>query len=315
MRSIFPLVSLLLALSSRPLCAVEWVEVGGAGNVADDTGFGSVMVSYEIARFETTNGEYAEFLNAVAAADDNGLYNLSMGSDTTNGGITRTGNAGTFLYTVKSGFANKPVSYVSFYDALRLANWMHNGQPTGMQDAGTTENGAYTITAAGVSQNSIARNAGATIHLPNEDEWYKAAYYADPASYFEYPAGTDTLISCVAPGGAVNTANCDFMANALTEVGSYPASPSPAGSFDQGGNVWEWTEATILGSGRVLRGGSFIDEPFVLGATERIGFLPINEVDSVGVRLARSVPEPEFLLQFLAVVGSLTAIRRGRQRR
>ena len=37
------------------------------------------------------------------------------------------------------------MNYVSFYDALRFANWLHNGQPSGPQDSTTTEDGAYTF--------------------------------------------------------------------------------------------------------------------------------------------------------------------------
>jgi formylglycine-generating enzyme required for sulfatase activity len=216
---------------------------------------------------------------------------------------------------VKTGFADKPVVYVSFYDALRLANWMHNGQPTGMQDDTTTENGAYTITPEGISTNSIVRNAGSTVQLPTEDEWYKAAYYAGGGSYFFYPAGTSTLVSCSRPGGSGNTANCGFSANKVTEVGAYTASSSPNGTFDQGGNVWEWNETVILGAGRIMRGGSFIDDPEVLEAAERIGFLSTNEVDTVGFRLVKAVPEPGSALQLVVGVGFLAALRRRRLRR
>ncbi len=61
--------------------------------------------------------------------------------------------------------------FVDFYDSLRFANWLHNGQPTGAQDNSTTEDGAYTITAEGIAANSITRNARATIFLTSEDEW------------------------------------------------------------------------------------------------------------------------------------------------
>ncbi len=50
-----------------------------------------------------------------------------------------------------------PVNFVDFYDSLRFANWLHNGQPTGAQNNTTTEGGSYTITAAGIATNSIAR--------------------------------------------------------------------------------------------------------------------------------------------------------------
>ncbi|MDG2383228.1 MAG: SUMF1/EgtB/PvdO family nonheme iron enzyme, partial [Pirellulaceae bacterium] len=108
----------------------------------------------------------------MAATDTYSLYNSEMSG--TNGGISQNGSSGSFGYTVNSNRGENPVVYVSFYDALRYTNWLHNGQGTG-----NTETGAYTITDEGITNNSISRNPGATWFLPSEDEWYKAAYY-DP---------------------------------------------------------------------------------------------------------------------------------------
>ena len=66
---------------------------------------------------------------------------------------------------------------MSFWDACRFANWLQNGQPKGMQGAGTTETGAYTLTAAGINNNTVVRNANWKWAVPSEDEWYKAAFY------------------------------------------------------------------------------------------------------------------------------------------
>ena len=119
------------------------------------------------------------------------------------------------------------MNYVSFYDALRFANWLHNGQPAGAQGPATTETGAYAITAQGIADNSIARNAGASVALASEDEWYKAAYYdAAGASYFDYPAGTDTASVCAPPGATANTANCGI-------AGGTPG----VGNLDRGGEL------------------------------------------------------------------------------
>ena len=96
---------------------------------------------YRISKYETTNAQYTEFLNAVAATDTEGLYNFTMAYS----GITRSGDPGSFTYTTIAGREDIPVVKVSFYDALRFSNWLHNGQPTGAQSNATTENGAYTL--------------------------------------------------------------------------------------------------------------------------------------------------------------------------
>src|SRR5262249_40086626 len=153
-------------------------------------------------------------------------------------------------------------NYVSFWDALRFANWLHNGQPVGPQGAATTEDGSYTITAQGIADNSIARNGSASVALASEDEWYKAAYYAvATATYFDYPTGNNTAPTCAAPSATANRANCGALggnaegnhwtkapnAGNLTAVGGYTGAASPNGTFDQGGNVWEWNEAVVDG--------------------------------------------------------------------
>ncbi len=134
----------------------DWTIVGNPDNAADPLnegdipGIGSVAVEYRIAKYEVTNDQYVQFLNAVAATNANGLYNGSMGSNA-RGGITQNGSSGSFTYSVKTDMGNKPVNYVSFLDAMRFVNWLHNGQPTGAQDASTTETGVYTI-GTGVSE-------------------------------------------------------------------------------------------------------------------------------------------------------------------
>jgi formylglycine-generating enzyme required for sulfatase activity len=288
---------------------IDWVTVGDPGNAADDTGFGSVAQVYRIAETEVTNAQYAEFLDAVAATDTNGLYNASM-SSSAHGGITQSGSPGSFDYGVKPGFAPKPVNFVSFYDSLRFANWLHNGQLAGAQDATTTEDGAYTITAQGVADNTITRNAGASIFLTSEDEWYKAAYYDAPgASYFDYPAGSDTQTTCASPTAVPNHANCGSIELDLTDVGDYTGSASPYGTFDQGGNILEWTEA-IIGSNRGLRGGGFGSPAIGLAASIRGGGSPSTEVESVGFRVP-SLPEPgRDLVVMLSMLGLACLHRR-----
>ena len=108
--------------------------MGNAGNAADTTGYGSVAYSYNIGKYEVTAGQYTAFLNAVAATDTYGLYNTSMSTDTT----TAARFSGRALRAVtptacRPTYANRPVNYVSFGDAMRFANWLQNGQPTGAE--------------------------------------------------------------------------------------------------------------------------------------------------------------------------------------
>ena len=135
---------------------MEFKAVGNLGNANDTSGFGSVSYNYDIAKYETTYGQYVDFLNAVAKSDPNGLFNPGMQYDLLLNGITRTGNDGSYSYSVApstgspstqnpEGSINKPVNYVNYLDAIRFANWMHNGSSN---DPKSTESGAYLITTA-----------------------------------------------------------------------------------------------------------------------------------------------------------------------
>jgi hypothetical protein len=290
--------------------AFSWASVGDPGNAPDihGAGYGSVGTVYRIAKHEVTNAQYAEFLNAVAAADTYALYSTLMDTSS-HGGISRSGSSGSYAYSTKARMADKPVSYVSFYDALRFANWMHNGQPTGTQSSDTTEDGAYDLSLG----SSVARKEGAVIFLPSEDEWYKAAYYdTDSSIYFDYPAGDETQTSCAAPWAFANAANCDDAVGTVTDAGSYTRSASPAGTFDQGGNVREWSEA-LFGSNRVLRGGSFTDPSSDFAASERGVSYPTNQYSDVGFRVASihvAVPEPSTATLGAVALALLAALRR-----
>jgi len=45
--------------------------------------------------------------------------------------IERTGLSGTYIYSVAADRKNRPVNFVSYFDAMRFTNWLENGQPTG----------------------------------------------------------------------------------------------------------------------------------------------------------------------------------------
>jgi formylglycine-generating enzyme required for sulfatase activity len=318
LRSLFVLAGLALLAAPASAVSITWTFVGDPGNAADTpstncyaANCGSVSYEYLISTYEVTNAQYAEFLNAKAASDSLALYNTNMGSNA-QGGITRSGSSGSYTYAVKAGFDDKPVNFVSFYDSLRFTNWLSNGQ--GSAD---TETGAYTLlggTATPSNGLTVTRNLGANIFLPSENEWYKAAYYDGlSATYFDYPTGTNTVTVCAAPGATPNTANCNSAAGGVTNVGAYTGSASPYGTFDQGGNVWEWNEQ-IVSLNRGVRGGSFGDGAGVLAASWPYFLHLSGENASFGFRVASLVPEPGTSLLVMTGLAGLAARQRRRTR-
>lgn len=337
-------VFLFLPASSRAAVNIDLVTVGDPGNAPDPMntnsvpGIGSVAYEYSIGKFEVQNNQYAEFLNSVATIGDTyGLYETSMGSDTLRGGISRTGSGTVgdpWVYSTKTNMGDKPVNYISFYDAVRFVNWLENGQPTGVQGVGTTETGSYTLFTNGSSTTNVsARGIGATWVIPTENEWYKAAYYQPSGSggpsdnYWLYPTQSDSTptVGLADPTGSItndgpnvanyaNGADWNSQNGNVTTIGSAgPSSDSYYGTFDQGGNVYEWNE-TIIGANRNLRGGAWGD-PSASGlqSSTRFGSSPNDGYGSQGFRVAFMIPEPG---AFVALgSAALAACARRRRRR
>jgi len=313
----------------------DWATVGDVGNAGDVKSrgtFGAVANIYRISKTEVTNAQYTEFLNAVADADPNGLYSTVMNS-ATQGGITRSGSSGSYTYAVKADsigngpggadgddytYGNKPVNYVSFFDAMRFTNWLENGQPTGAQGAGTTEAGVYSI---GTGLDEV-RNPSATYFIPSEDQWYKAAYY-DPnksggAGYYDYPTSSGLVPNNNLPsldtGNSANFNDSGFTTGdssyPMTDVGAYALSDSPYGTYDQGGNAWEWNETVIGSFDRGFRGSGWNGSSNSLTAEDQHSVNPTKENSIIGFRVA-SIPEPStVLLGAMAIVGLLMRRRR-----
>jgi formylglycine-generating enzyme required for sulfatase activity len=303
--------------SAAQASPIDTVAVGDAGNGADANGYGAVAYEYKIGKYEVTIGQYTTFLNAVAATDTYSLYHANMAADGNIAGIARSGSSGSYSYSVL-GSGSRPITYVSWFDAARFANWVNNGATAGA----STETGAYTLN--GASSGIITKNAGATWWIPSEDEWYKAAYYKGGGSnsgYWDYPTQSDSAPGNMI-GGAANQANymvggkfavtqSDSMSssqNYLTDAGAFSNSASAYGTFDQGGNVWELNDAVAKSTRRGVRGASWLDDGW-LNSDARSSVAPESSEDSVtGFRVASAwavVPEPHeyALLAGLGLVG------------
>ncbi len=296
------------------------VVVGNPGNNEDKrTGSGSVGYVYSIGKYEVAIQQYADFLNAVASSDPYKLYNTNMATDLNIAGIARSGSSGSYRYRVigpagvKPAGArspgNRPIAYVSWFDAARFANWMHNGR-----GAGDTETGAYTLNGVTTGQ-AVPANAGARFHIPTPDEWYKAAFYSPrlnggKGGYYVFPTQHDATQGSV-PGNDIKKRNAPNQANYftagfavtqtitpsaaqnyLTDVGAFSKSASYYGTFDQAGNVYEWNDDQGAGSQRSLRGGYFVSNVADTSYLDAYFLPPEYESNGSGFRLASRQQTP-----------------------
>jgi sulfatase modifying factor 1 len=326
-----------LAAVNAHAVTIDWVTVGDPGNAADDTTYGAVADSFQIMKYEWTNSQYVQFLNAIDpdGVNPNDVYNANMGTSALSGISFDTNSSSGSKYAVRANMADKPVNLVSWWDAARVANWLHNGAQTyGSSDASASapqNTGAYTL---GTSTSSFppGRNPGAQFYIPTEDQWYKAAYYkggGTNAGYWDYATQSDTDPTKVtasetgigSAGSTGNSANYGNTANwngtlvgNVTTVGTN-GGPGAYGTFDMNGNVFEWNDLTGdagPGTTRGTRGGnlnltvvSLQSDDYQLRATQYFS-------GEAGFRLAAPVPEPSTYAMALAglACGGYTMWRR-----
>jgi sulfatase modifying factor 1 len=324
--------------ASARAVTIDWVTVGDPGNVNDTintgTNYGAVADSFQIMKFEFTNQQYTEFLNSVDpnGTNPNSVYNTNLGSNARGGISFTSGNASGSKYATKTNMGDKPVNYVSWWDAARVSNWLMNGA-TGTS---SMETGAYTLNNA-TSGPAPAVNSGATFYIPTENQWYKAAYYkggSTNAGYWEYPTQSDSVPTTVtadstgigSAGSTGNFANYNSAASwngqtgIMTTVGTNGRA-SAYGAFDMGGNVREWNDFTgAASSTRGARAGQWGSIALTLSSTWSNSYDPSFEGlnNSNGFRLASPVPVPEPSTWVMGLAGiacvAWRSIRRRRAR-
>jgi formylglycine-generating enzyme required for sulfatase activity len=323
---LFTVFILIPNLQAQPLITIDWVTVGDPGNAADDTTtYGAVADSFRIMKFEFQNSQYAAFLNSVDpnGTNPNSVYSADMGSNPLGGISFTSDNASGSKYAIRTDMGDKPVNYVSWFDAARVANWLQNGQ-----GSGSTETGAYTLNGT-TSGNAPAVNSGATFYIPTEDQWYKAAYYkggSANAGYWDYATQSDAAPTPVTAnetgiGSAGSTGNFGNWGVAadwngqdgnVTTVGSN-GEASAYGAFDMSGNVSEWNDQDGLDSAlRGVRGGCWAHGSDSLSSSYGFTDAPTTENSFRGFRFA-SVPEPStYALLLMTAAGALWMTRRRR---
>ena len=242
-------------------CDMVWVWIDDPG-VSDHEPF-----SGEMSKYETTNAQYCEFLNAALATGDIIVdgNNVAGANGSNNGddfvgepyyeldgpgmnidGVSYGGAAridyGGGMFTVDDGFDDHPVTYVTLYGSMAFCNYYG-------------------------------------FRLPTEWEWQAVADYDGS---FNYGCGT-----------GINTtiANYDNSTHpdGTTVVGSFGA--YGYGMCDMAGNVWEWTPSCYysgcIADWHVPRGGCWYCEDFRCTVFRRNRGTPIGASGSLGFRVCR----------------------------
>ncbi len=324
-------LALVAMVSSASADTFTWKTVGSIGNAANPTtGLGAVSTNFKISAYETTNTQYAAFLNTSDAgkSNANSIWVSQMGSNSL-GGITRSGAPGSYTYSVKSGYANEPVTFVNWFSAARFINWYANGATA----ASSTETGSYTLNGQ-TSGNIPARNAGAQVFLPSVDEWTKAAFYdATDRTYDLWPTSGNTQpVATVNPADKSTPNTAAYAATAadgMQVVGSYTNTVSTYGLWDMVGNVNELTDSSSISTQQigtvgdptkvVRMGGSLLTLSTDIGIyanSSYTGYTTANNFvlgttasGSLGFRVAAvAVPEPGNMVAAAMGIGGLIAV-------
>lgn len=276
---------------------MDFVTVGNPRNAADTdananrNGYGAVDYVYKMGAYEVTRNQW----------------------DTVAGAAGITIGVGSPRFT-----GDKPVTEVSWYGAAQFCNWLTTGDKYTGAYAFTFNTGETAIT--GVSIDRTYRNDdGVAYVIPNENEWYKAAYY-DPikdgtGGYWLYGTGEDIGPTPLPDGGGTTGAVYSRYPSGTYPSLAYPESVLLAGSSSvygtiaQSGNAFEWIEDYYSSSNgnRVRRGGSFENNEGLQAATWR-GSRPPTSTDSpynLGFRVAM-IPEPAGMI--MLICGAMTCL-------
>ena len=254
----------------------------------------TITEPFLLAKFEVSNRQYGKFLEAIGCEGPDcegcgGGYDYTgTGSEDYDGCHYPEGEEGLFWarngdYFENPDFADHPVVWIDWFDAVAYSRWANTETSTDWEDF---------------------RAYG----LPTESQWeYSARWRGEGVTPGRYPwgGGEGRFNSPV----NINTELCNHAdpRGRTDVVCSRPAGRSWFGLYNQGGNVYEWTADWYVTDAytstprtdpfssagavfRQLRGGGWYGPPFSIRSSYRCSFLPQNGDADVGFRPTSSAP-------------------------
>ena len=279
-------------------------------------GFGIVEYDYRMGMYEITNDQWNKFTAGL--------------------GVPVTGNPSSAydesFYNYGTGMTDVPTNKVSWYEAAQFVNWLNTstGHQTAYKFTGTQGQSDYTFATWSAADawggTNLYRHKDAYYFLPDEDEWFKAAYWNGTTIQHYATKSGDTLHQ----GDGTSGSGWNYYYDkrlATDPCGSWDVgsgSEELNGTYDMMGNNLEWIESPGLyneslhddpsyatDSSRVMRGGVWNIDSGLLAAHSRWSHYPTSEGSNLGFRVA-SVPEPGSIILLLCGLLSLVLLRRRR---
>jgi len=155
------------------------------------------------------------------------------------------------------------------------------------------------------AESRLSAKTGNSYHLPSEAEWEYACRAGTTTPFCFGATITSDLVNCDATDPYGNAPKGEYRKR-TTEVGTFP--PNGFGLYDMHGNVWEWcadpwhgnyqdapTDGSVWTTNgnneiRVLRGGSWINNPVYCRSASRTGSYPRATFNDIGFRIVCSSP-------------------------